>query len=454
MSGISSRLDRLPFSRFHSKLLLMGGFGYTFDAMNSASLAFILPVLTATWHLTSAKTGLLASSTYAGYLLGALVTGTAGDLIGRKKIMMVALLNYSLASVLCTLTHDFTSFYLLRVLAGIGVGAESTIIAPYLSEFVGHRYRGRFVGALAGFISLGNLLAALLGYVLVGRDLGGYKLLLVVTALPSLMLVWWRRALPESPRWLESRDRTREAHIVVTAIESAVAREGHVLAPTTPADTAQLQSVRATLFGNLSVLWTGRLARLTAMCWFLWVSIAFSYYAFFTWIPSLLVQGGMSIAKSFGFSIAIYAAQIPGYLSAAFLNERLGRQAVIAGYMSLGAMSAVALAFAKTEGQIVLAGMSLSLFMNGTFGGLYAYTAEIFPTRVRATGMGTSSSVGRLGAIGAPILVGVVFPAYGFKGVFGMTTLVLLCGVAVALVFGVPTRGRSLEEIARLTGEN
>jgi MFS transporter, putative metabolite:H+ symporter len=289
--------------------------------------------------------------------------------------------------------------------------------------------------------------------VILGQNWGGYKTLLVITALPILMVLWWRRALPESPRWLESQGQGAAAQHIVSQIEAEVVRDGHVLEPLTITPSAPQLTTRSTLWGNLSMLWTGKLARVTAVSWYLWIAVAFSYFAFFTWIPSLLVQSGMTITKSFAFSIAIYGAQIPGYFSAAFLNERLGRQRVIGAYLILGAVFAGALAFATTEKQIMLAAIGLSFFMNGSFGGLYAYTSEVFPTRVRATGMGTSSSIGRLGAIGAPILVGMVFPVLGFGGVFGTTMVVLVSAAVIVLVFGVQTQGRSLEDIASTAGK-
>jgi putative MFS transporter len=175
--------------------------------------------------------------------------------------------------------------------------------------------------------------------------------------------------------------------------------------------------------------------------------VAFAYYSFFAWIPSLLVKQGLTITQSFGYSIAIYASQIPGYFSAAWLNERIGRKGVVSSYMLLGGLSAIALAFSHAEMQIMAAGMCLSFFMNGAFAGVYAYTPEIFPTSVRTTGTGSSSSFGRIGSVSAPILVGVVYPMFGFTGVFGMTTVVLAVGACLVLFFGIETRNRSLEDI-------
>ena len=440
MSMISARVERLPFARFHTHLLLMGGLGYAFDAMDAAVLAFILPVLRTAWNLSSVQIGVLGSSTYIGFLFGALFAGTLGDLIGRRAVMMSALALYCAASIVSAMVDTWPSFFAARVVAGMGTGAESAIIAPYLAEFVARRYRGSFTGALAGFFSFGFVAAALLGYFIVPAYENGWRIVLVITAVPVVMLLWWRRALPESPRWLESRGREKEAEAVLDRIEAGFARAGHVLPQPVVEATAPA--------GATGTLLAGRQARITIMTWIMWLAITFSYYSFFVWIPGLLVQNGMSITKSFAYSIAIYCAQIPGYFSAAYFNERIGRQATIATYMVLGGASALGLAFAQSDQQIMAAGIFLSLFMNGTYAGVYAYTAEVFPTPVRTTGAGLASAIGRIGAIVSPILVGYLYPNFGFAGVFGVTTTVLLLGAVTVVLMGVPTRGRSLEEIA------
>jgi MFS transporter, putative metabolite:H+ symporter len=155
----------------------------------------------------------------------------------------------------------------------------------------------------------------------------------------------------------------------------------------------------------------------------------------------------MTISKSFSFSIIIYLAQIPGYFSAAWVCERIGRQYTIICYMVGAAISAITLAFIQTDAQVIVMSVLLSFFINGVNAGEYAYTPEVFPTRVRATGVGTASAIGRLGAIASPILVGYLYPIAGFAGVFGMTTGMLLVGALSVLILGIPTKGRSLEEI-------
>jgi putative MFS transporter len=297
-------------------------------------------------------------------------------------------------------------------------------------------------------MSFGYLSSSILGFVVVRNFVDGWRYLAVVTSLPVVMLLWWRRTLPESPRWLESQGRTDEANSIVSTIESWFAGKGIHLPPAAAAGMIPA-SARAcgSALQNVLTLWSPRLARTTAVSWLMWFSVAFAYYSFFSWIPSLLLKEGLTMTKSFGYSIAIYGAQIPGYFSAAWLNERIGRKAVVASYMLLGGIAAIALAFSHTGIGIMVAGICLSFFMNGAFAGVYAYTPEVFPTAVRTTGTGSSSSFGRIGSVSAPILVGLVYPVLGFLGVFAMTTTVLLIGACVVFFLGIETRNRSLEDI-------
>ncbi|MDR5781037.1 MFS transporter [Caballeronia sp. LZ065] len=448
MSAVAARLERLPLSGFHRKLLIIGGMGYLFDGLDSSSLAFLLPVVSKLWNLTSAQTGLVASSTYIGYFFGAFLSGVLADVIGRRRIMMSALAIYCVASLASATAQDWHTFFALRIVAGFGSGAETVVIAPFLAEFVPRRYRGMFCGALVGFMSFGYLTSSILGYTVVRNFPDGWRYLAVITSLPVVMLLWWRRTLPESPRWMESQGRTAEAGSVVDGIEAWYAQRGIPLAPLASVGaipTAATSSGNA--WRNVKSLWSKRLAGTTAVSWLMWFAVAFAYYSFFSWIPSLLVKEGLTMTKSFGFSIAIYGAQIPGYFSAAWLNEKIGRKGVVASYMTLGGIAAIMLSLSHTGPQIIAAGIALSFFMNGAFAGVYAYTPEIFPTSVRTTGTGSSSSFGRIGSVSAPILVGIVYPAFGFFGVFAMTTAVLLAGACVVFFLGIETRNRSLEDI-------
>jgi len=443
------RLERLPFGRPHMRLLLMGGLGYTFDGMDGGIIAFILPPIIKLWGLTNVQTGVIGISMMSGYLVGAFLSGTLGDLIGRRKVMMYALFIYTVATLFSACSTSWSFLFWARVVTGIGLGAESAIIAPFLSEFIQSRYRGRFIGSLSGFFSFGFVLAALLGYFIVPASTQGWRIAQVITALPIVMLLWWRRYLPESPRWLMQQGRSAEAALVVDQMEASFIKKGHALAPLEGVKMPSMGERRTgTILQNLAALWARDLARTTFMLWILWASISFSWAGFFYWIPTLLVKQGMTVTKSFGYSFIMYLAQIPGYYSAAFLSEYLDRKWTIILYMMLGGGSAFLLGTAHTEATITLWGFWLSFFMNGTYAAIYAYTPELYPTSIRSTGMGVASSFGRIGGLVSPLLIGFTFARIGFIGVFTITTGVLASGALVVAILGMGTAGKSLEQIA------
>lgn len=447
--SLSARLDRLPMSRPHYLLLLIGGLGYTFDGLDAAVVAFLLPDLQRVFGLSDVQLGLVGSATPLGFLVGATAAGVLGDRYGRRVVMMGALAFYAVFSLVAAASPSYEVFLGARVLAGLGTGAESAIIAPFLSEFVPAHRRGWFVGALAGFFSFGFVLAALIGRFVVPLGEDGWRWAQVLTAVPILLLLWWRRRLRESPRYLASQGRTVEAEQVVAELEDAVRRATGKDLPPVPADGEddQRSQVRIGLFSGLRILWSATMRRRTAVVWTIWFVITFAYYGFFSWIPTLLINQGITVTKSFEFSIIIYCAQVPGYFSAAWLNERLDRKNTIALYLTGSAFAAFWLSQMSDPVLITVAGATLSFFLNGVYAGLYAYTPEVFPTFIRATGAGLASAFGRIGSITAPTIIGVTAASWGFAGVFGLTTAVLAVGVAATLLFAVSTRGRSLEDI-------
>ncbi|MFE3021533.1 MFS transporter [Streptomyces sp. NPDC059256] len=447
--ALLARLERLPVSRPHHALLLMGGLGIAFDGMDGALLAYVLPAVTELWHLSSWQTGLLGSSLLIGIMIGALTAGLVGDKIGRRPVMMYALALYCGATAVAAFAPNWQFFFGARVVAGIGAGAEAAIIPAFMAEFVPSRVRGLFVGAIAGFFSFGYLGAALLGRFLIPGHEEGWRIAQLVTSAPVLMLLWWRTGLPESPRWLVQRGRMREADGVITELEARVEQAtGRALPPVPPTYGFSAPPVRQMRSRTrLAALWRGGFARRTIVLWLLWICNTFAYYGFFIWMPSLLIERGMSMEQSFTSTLLITLAQIPGYYSAAFLSERLGRTRTIALYLAGGALSAGLLAQGGTEARILWCGALLSYFMNGSYAALYAYSTEVYPTAIRATGAGAASAFGRLGGITAPVAIGVLYPVVGFGGVFALVTGVLAAGATIALAFGLRTTGRTLEEL-------
>ena len=444
MAAAAEFFETLPFSRFHRRLLMMGGLGYLFDALDVGIVAFILPVIVVAWSLTGAEAGVIASASSLGGIVGAIVAGYLADSFGRRKVIMGALAVYALATFGTAAATGWLSFLLPRVIAGAGTSAESVVIAPYLSEFASKTFRGRFVGGLTAFFSLGFLVAALIGYFIVPSQPQGWRVALVLAGLPIALLLWWRRRLPESPQWLEAMGRGAEAHEICALIEHEIfSAQGGVVsrASTVPSLNAfeSAQKTAAAPVGGLKPLFGAALRKSTLVACVVWTVIGICYYAFLTWIPSLLLARGFTLTNSFAYSVAIFGASLPGYLSASFLNDLIGCRRVIVLYLAAGALAALGLASAEAALIIITMSVLLSFAMNGVYAGLYAYTPELFPSSSRGSGQGLATSLSRVGAMISPILVGILYPTVGFAGVFGAIVATLTLGLITVAVFGAPS---------------
>lgn len=237
--------------------------------------------------------------------------------------------------------------------------------------------------------------------------------------------------------------------------EKRIARTGRHIEPINTDSAAEDPQIeRVYQAAILRFLWSPAMRRRTAVVWLLWFVTVFTSYGFFTWIPTLLVQRGIQTTRSFEFTLLIYLAMIPGYLSGAWLAEKIDRKNTISLYLGASAICAYWLSRCEAPVQILVAGAVLSWFINGVFGAIYAYTPELFPTWVRASASGLASAFGRVGAIVAPIIIGFLSGSWGFSGVFGLTTGVLVVGVVGVLIFGPSTSGRSLESLNEATRQN
>jgi len=178
--------------------------------------------------------------------------------------------------------------------------------------------------------------------------------------------------------------------------------------------------------------------------------MAYSYYGIFTWLPTLLAGRGFPLVQSFQFTLIITLAQIPGYFTAAFLVERVGRKATLVPFMLLCALSSWAFGGSQTPNELILWGSLVSFFNLGAWGVTYGYTPELYPTWLRGTGTGSAAAFGRIGGVLAPLVVGKLMGTWGggFAAVFVMFAAVLVAGSIGVLALGEETRGRTLEEIS------
>ena len=433
-----ARLDRIPLNSFHWRLLITSGLGWMFDAMDVLLIGFLVAPITKEFALAPAQVGLVASAGFVGMFLGAAISGRLADRYGRRLIFQATLVLFSIGAVLSALAPTFETLLAARVIAGLGLGGELPVVATLVSEFSPRAQRGRMIVLLESFWAYGTLAAGLIALFVLPQF--GWRGAFVVAALPALYVAYLRSALPESPRYLAERGRTAEADAIVRRVERA---SGGALL-TLGAAIAPMRSGRT----SIAQLWSPAYARRTAMLWILWFGITFTYYGIFLYVPSLLAARGLSEVRSNEFFFLSTLAQVPGYFSAAWLVERIGRKPTLVAYLLGTAGSAFMFGNAGTGTDAFIWAALLSFFNLGAWGVVYTITPELYPTSVRATGSGVAAAVGRIGGIIGPYLTPVLVTSIAVNGTFAVFMGLLVITAATVAVLGEETRGRSLEEIA------
>ncbi len=421
----AERLDRLPFTRKHGKLLVGSGIGWALDAMDVGLISFVMAALAAEWKLDSGTLSWIGSIGFVGMAIGASLGGLLADRIGRRQVFALTLLVYGIATGASALVTGVGLLILLRFVVGLGLGAELPVASTLVSEYAPRAIRGRVVVALEAFWAVGWILAALIGYLVVPSGPDGWRWALVVGVVPTIYAAAIRWGLPESVRFLESKGRVAEAEDAVRGFEESAG-----VAPAPSPDAAPVEQRQPT-----ASIWSPVYRVRTAALWTVWFCINLSYYGAFIWIPTLLVQRGFPLVRSFEFTLIITLAQLPGYAVAAWLIEKWGRRITLAVFLAGSAAAAAAFGFADTETMIIVTGCALSFFNLGAWGALYAVGPELYPTGVRGTGTGAAAAFRRIASMLAPLSVPVLIGAGGMVlafGVFGVAFL-LAAGAALAL---------------------
>ncbi|WP_438319235.1 MFS transporter [Sporosarcina sp. FA9] len=379
-----------------------------FDAMDVGILSFVIAAIAIDWNLTSTQAGWIGSVNSIGMAVGAFGFGILADRIGRKTVFMLTIVLFSIASGLSAFSMTLTAFLILRFFVGAGLGGELPVASTLVSESVPANERGRVVVLLESFWAAGWLLAALIAYFVIPSY--GWRIALIITALPAFYALYLRRNLPDSPKFVE--------------------------------DGKPKQST----VSKLTSLWSKKYIKRTLMLWIVWFMVVFSYYGMFLWLPSVMVLKGFVMIKSFKYVLIMTLAQLPGYFSAAWLIERAGRKFVLATYLLGTATSAFLFGNAETLSMLLLYGSLLSFFNLGAWGALYAYSPEQYPTAIRATGSGMAAAVGRIGGIFGPLLVGVLLArGFEFGFIFSIFSVAIVIGVLAVVFLGTETKQLELE---------
>lgn len=435
-----ARLDRLPMSAFHRRIMTLIAIGMFFDGFDIYVASTVLGATFKSGFSTLGQNALYVSMTFLGMTLGALITGFLGDRFGRRFTYQSNLMIFGLASLASAFAPTMGFLIACRFLMGFGLGAENVVGYSTLAEFVPPQVRGRQQGWMAVAVVTGLPVSALAGLLLV--PLLGWRVMYVLGGLGAIAVWYARKAMPESPRWLESVGRNEEAETLMSAIEAEVTREKGALAP--PATGTAVPVSRALR----SLLSPVILPRMLVGCLVL-IVINTLLYGFVTWLPTFFVSQGMDIAKSFTFAFIMSLGAPVGSTIGALTADRFGRKTVIIGASAMAIVFGAIYPFAAQPVTITLAGLLLVIPVYVLVALLFGiYVPELFPTEIRLRAAGICNTVGRGATIATPFIVVSLFANHGIVGVLALMIGLLLLQIVAVAAWGIEPKGRGLETLA------
>jgi len=439
---VAGLLEQAPLTRFHYGLLLLGSLIYGFTAMNVLLIAAVLTPIIAEFGLKQQPlvSGLLLSAGYLGMFVGALSCGVLADHIGRKKTLLLTILTMTVFTALNSLAPDPLTMAILRFVAGIGLGGALPQPGVYVSEYVPAKYRGRFLGLVETSWVYGVLLSLVFSRFLFPSV--GWRPTFLVALVPLFLIPIVAFSAPESIRYLQLKGRTEEVAALLKKYKLV------------PADLGQVMKVAPVKFNSktaLRELWSPNFRKRTAMLWIAWAVLVYTYHGIFTWLPTFYASPPMNltVVKSIEWVLIVTLAQVPGYYTAALLLDRVGRKPIAVTYLALAGVGSVLLSLAGAQSSILLWSIVISFFNLGAWSALYAYTPELYPTRVRGTGAGAAASIGRIAGVIAPTATPLLYAYGGLPAAFTVFALTHILGAIAIAVLGTETKGKTLEEISK-----
>jgi putative MFS transporter len=443
VDNVVARIERLPTSWWHVKTRIIVGVATFFDAFDALAIATVLPVLVPMWKLTPPQIGVLISAGFLGQLAGALLFGWIAERFGRMPAMIWSIATFAVMSLVCAFAWDYNSLLAFRVLQGIGLGGEVPIAAVYISELTRAQHRGRFVLLYELVFPIGLTGASLLGLWVVPHF--GWQWMFYIGAVPAVLALVLRALLPESPRWLAVHGRTAEAEQALALIERETEQTlGQPLPPPQPVIATRDQRA------SLSDLFGAIYLRRTLVVWVIWFASYFVNYGLAIWLPTIYrTVFKLPLDVSLRYGLITQAVGLVGTLICALTIDAIGRRIWFAIAFTCAAASLGMLAtIPNPTAEQVLTYMSIAyLFVSTINIGVYLYTPELYPTRVRALGVGTATAWLRFASIIGPTGVGYAL-AGGLPSVFQTFAIVAAIAAVITALFAVETKGRVLEEVS------
>ena len=442
---IVARLERLPITRRLQIIRVIVGVATFFDAYTVLAIAFAMPSLIGLWKLTPTQVGLIISAGYIGQLFGAVIFGSLAERIGRLNTLLITIGVFVAMDMACLFAWSAFAMMSFRFLQGIGTGGEVPVASAYINEFIGAHKRGRFFLLYEVIFLFGLMFAGMAGYFLVPKF--GWRALFVVGLIPSMATIPLRWFMPESPRWLASKGRITEADKVVTMLEQDAVRHGAILAE----PVVKPVNAKATARSDWREIFKGIYLKRTLTIWALWMTSYMINNGLITWLPTLYKQVfklPLQTALAYGW-ITSSAGVFAAVLCALFI-DKVGRRRwyLMAFLLNLIPLLLLAWLGAKTSKEVlILATVGYATLQTITFS-LYLYSAELYPTRLRALGTGFGSAWLRAGSSIGPLLVGAIMGGLGIRFVFIAFAGISMVGGLITFFFAIETKDQVLEELS------
>lgn len=408
---------------YQKKILLVTSLMWMFDAAGVLVLSFTLPTISKIWQLDIKTSANIISSTFVGMLIGALSVGAISDILGRKLSNIIYFIFTVLFTALLGVTNHPDMFIIFRTLAGIGYGGLMPSVNAYLAEFTGKGLRGAYLVLLEASWAIGSIIIGIVSVLTVNLD---WRISFLVF-LSGMVLLPILFRLPESPKFtFKKYGKKRLTEMFGTNFDEEI---------------EYINDANTKIVDILK----GKYLKRTVMIWFQWFNVSFVYYVLFSWAPKIFAQKGLDSTKSLWFTFFMLVAQLPGYLSAAYFIERLGRKKSLFIYTLGTSITAILWAFVSSTLQLITVAILLSFFVLGVWGLVYAYTPELYPTSMRGTGNGMAGVIARIAGILAPQYGGYMLNNNKtLFEIFLYLALLSLISALVVLFYGVETKGSDI----------
>jgi len=420
--------------RFQYRLFAIFGLVWMADAMQVLSIGFTAPSIARTFGIGVPQALETGTAFFIGMLLGAFGFGRLADRIGRRPVLMAAVLVDACFGVASAFAPDFHWLLALRFLTGIGVGGTLPVDYTMMAEFLPSDRRGRWLVMLESFWAVGTIALAVLALVALRWDADAWRLIFFVTGLPALAGVVLRLYVPESPMYLNRNGKAQQARSVLERV-ARVNGSAQAIPPLLP---------EAPVRGALKALFAGTLRRRSLALFAAWGLTSIAYYGVFVYLPVRLSAQGFGFMRGQEFLIVLALVQLPGFALSAYGVERWGRKPTLVGFLLLSAAGCMAYSFGSATALVVGSTLLMSFALLGTWGALYAFTPEVYPTELRASGMGMAGAVARFGGLFAPAIVAPVMATH-FTLALGMLAAFLVLGAAAVGMVDVESRRRALD---------